>query len=43
MNRTIEILIENRKLVQAILILLSAIGIYRFGFIVGEFISLITK
>ncbi len=43
MNRAIEILIENRKLVVAILILLSAIAIYRFGFIVGEFISLISK
>jgi len=43
MNRTIEILIENRKLVQAILVILSAFATYRFGFIVGQFISLITK
>ncbi|SDL10203.1 Uncharacterised protein [Sphingobacterium mizutaii] len=43
MNRTIEILIENRNLVLAILVILSAFAIYRFGFIVGEFISLITK
>ncbi len=42
MNKAIEIIIANRKLILAILVLLSAFAIYRFGYIVGEFIYLIT-
>lgn len=43
MNKAMEIIIENRKLVLVILVLLSAFAIYRFGYIVGKFIYLITN
>ena len=42
MNRAFYFLIENKKIVIAILLILSAIAIYQFGKRVGEFTYLIT-
>lgn len=42
MNRAIQLLVENKKIVIVVLLILSAIAIYQFGKRVGEFTYLIT-
>lgn len=43
MNKAIEIIIANRKLVLAILVLLSVLAIYSLSYMVGVFTYHITN